>query len=314
MTTELTAARQKWSGKINAAWQKSVAGILETGELLILAKADEDLPHGEWLPMVESDLIFGKSTAQKLMKIAGDNRLLKAEYTPLLPPAWGTLFELTRLKGGEWGIAEKRGLIRPDVEQKEVKDFIRELRRAETTAARQKEVGNVEGVYSLIYVDPPWKYEHPISDSRKVENQYPTELSTDLASIRVRGRRIPELAHNDCVLLMWATSPKLAEAVTLMDAWGFSYRTNLVWVKDRIGMGYWFRQQHELLLLGVKGKPPVPLPGTQASSVFTAPRPDKHSEKPTGIYELIETTFPSYRKLELFARGERDGWDRWGNE
>ena len=97
--------------------------------------------------------------------------------------------------------------------------------------------------YGVVYADPPWRYDHAEAGNREIENQYPT-LSLD----EIKALDVP--AANDCVLFLWATSPKLAEAMQVVEAWGFTYRTCAVWVKDRIGMGYYFRQRHELLLVG----------------------------------------------------------------
>jgi N6-adenosine-specific RNA methylase IME4 len=115
------------------------------------------------------------------------------------------------------------------------------------------------------------------------------------------------------VLYMWATSPKLEEALQVINAWGFSYRTNAVWVKDKIGMGYYFRQQHELLLIASKGTLPTPLPSLRVSSLIHAPRL-KHSQKPDIVAETLEIWYPKIPKLELFCRSPREGWGVWGNE
>jgi N6-adenosine-specific RNA methylase IME4 len=98
-----------------------------------------------------------------------------------------------------------------------------------------------------------------------------------------------------------------------MKQWGFEYLTCAVWIKDKIGMGTYFRQQHELLLLGKRGTSIVPAPSSLCSSVLSAPR-GKHSEKPHEAYELIEQMYPELPKVELFARKARDGWARWGNQ
>lgn len=163
------------------------------------------------------------------------------------------------------------------------------------------------GCYSLLYVDPPWQYEHlPVSESRAVENHYPTMTLEALKTFDVP-------AADDAVLFMWATNPKLGEALELIDAWGFSYRTNAVWVKDRIGMGYYVRAQHELLLIARRGEMSPPNEFARPASVIHAPRL-AHSAKPESVYELLERMYPGVPRIELFARSERDGWDSWGNE
>ena len=94
----------------------------------------------------------------------------------------------------------------------------------------------------------------------------------------------------------------------MLDAWGFEYKTNIVWVKDKIGLGYFVRNQHELPLVATRGDMPCPLPANR-----TAPRRE-HSRKPDEAYELIEQMYPELPKIELFARQRRNGWDAWGNE
>ena len=160
--------------------------------------------------------------------------------------------------------------------------------------------------YGVIYADPPWRYTYAEADNREIENQYPT-LSLD----EIKALDVP--AADDCVLFLWATSPKLAEAMEVVEAWEFSYRTCAVWVKDRIGMGYYFRQRHELLLLATRGRPGQPATGERVGSVFEAPR-GAHSAKPVSVCEAIEAMYPDHPRIELFARSKREGWEVWGNE
>jgi len=162
--------------------------------------------------------------------------------------------------------------------------------------------------YPVIYADPPWRYEHSKTDNRKIENQYPTMSLDELYALPVS-----KLATDDAVLLLWATSPKLEEAMWVISAWDFVYRTNMVWIKDKIGMGYYARQQHELLLIATRGSLPVPEPANRHSSIIEGPRVE-HSKKPVGVYDIIEGMYPEYSKIELFGRQQRAGWVMWGNE
>jgi N6-adenosine-specific RNA methylase IME4 len=164
-------------------------------------------------------------------------------------------------------------------------------------------------LYNVVLADPPWDFQ-PYSKltgmDRSAENHYPV---MDLDSIKTL--RIP--AADDCVLFLWATVPMLVQAIEVMTAWGFQYRSHLVWLKDRVGTGYWNRNRHELLLIGVRGTIPAPLPGTQPESVIAAPV-GRHSEKPEAFHEMIEKLYPNVPKLEMFARSRREGWDVWGAE
>jgi N6-adenosine-specific RNA methylase IME4 len=187
---------------------------------------------------------------------------------------------------------------------------VRDLReRVNQYKRRQQEeirLYNEPEKYAVILADPAWEYDFSVSDSRKIDNQYlPTSLDD------MKRLRLP--AADNCVLFMWATSPKLREALDLMLSWGFEYKTCAIWEKDQIGMGYYFRQKHELLLVGGKGTLQLPDDNKKPESVFHAPRTE-HSEKPDIVYQIIETMYPEYGKLEMFAREKRAGWDSWGDE
>jgi len=162
------------------------------------------------------------------------------------------------------------------------------------------------GPFELIYADPPWQLGNPNS-AFAPENHYPTMPLEEIKAFEVP-------AADDAVLFLWAVSSKLREALEVMDAWGFEYKSFLVWVKDWIGPGTWARHRHEPLLIGRRGNYPPPEPEDRPDSVFEAPR-GRHSAKPTCVYELIERAYPHASKLELFARGvPRAGWSAWGNE
>jgi N6-adenosine-specific RNA methylase IME4 len=133
------------------------------------------------------------------------------------------------------------------------------------------------------------------------DNHYPT-MTLD----GIRTLAVP--AAEDAVLFLWATAPMLPEALAVIAAWGFSYRSRCVWVKDKIGTGYWFRDQAEELLVGVRGKIPAPAPGQQSASVVSAPV-GEHSAKPVIFRRMIETMFPNLPRIELFARERIEGWD-----
>jgi N6-adenosine-specific RNA methylase IME4 len=118
---------------------------------------------------------------------------------------------------------------------------------------------------------------------------------------------------------MWATAPKLIEALEVMKSWGFQYKTHAVWDKENWGSGYWFRGQHELLLVGVKGQHKPPAQSQRVSSIIRITRGD-HSSKPDQVRDMIRDWFPTAKRLELFARKWTsfwpipEGWDVWGNE
>lgn len=194
------------------------------------------------------------------------------------------------------------------------RSFVLEKIKAKEREQKQAEVAQVvtpraipAGKYEVIYADPPWRYDFSETKARDIENQYPT---MDLESIK--ALKIP--SSDNSVLFLWATAPKLPEAFEVMEAWGFSYKTCSVWDKEKIGMGYWFRGQHELLLVGTKGQVSPPPPQARESSVYRESR-GEHSAKPKRYYEMIESMFPGKAYLELFARSKHsDDWEVWGNQ
>jgi len=163
-----------------------------------------------------------------------------------------------------------------------------------------------EGQFGLIYADPPWRYDYSKSNSREIENQYPTMTLAEICDLD-----IDNMTTEDCTLFLWGTSPKLTEAMEVIRSWGFTYRTCAVWDKINIGMGYYFRQQHELLLVGTKGAPQAPSPENRPGSVIREKR-GEHSRKPTIFHETLEIMYPNTPKIELFSRNERPGWEMWG--
>jgi N6-adenosine-specific RNA methylase IME4 len=111
---------------------------------------------------------------------------------------------------------------------------------------------------------------------------------------------------------LWATNPLLPEALQVIEAWGFTYKTNMAWIKDKgRGQGWYLKSKHELLLIGVKPETPHPL--CRPDSCFEADRGPIHSKKPDITYQIIESMYPG-NKIELFARSNRPGWVVWGNE
>jgi N6-adenosine-specific RNA methylase IME4 len=163
--------------------------------------------------------------------------------------------------------------------------------------------------HNVIYADPPWKYEAgTINEERTIEYHYPT---MSLEEIEKLGESLP--VAKDAVLFLWATAPMLPAGLEVMDAWGFRYRTCAIWDKELLGLGYYFRIQHELLLVGKKGKMPVPDTSARTRSVIRQKR-TKHSEKPMVVYDIIEKMYPQGSYLELFARREHPNWTAWGNE
>ena len=170
-------------------------------------------------------------------------------------------------------------------------------------------------LYDVIYADPPWRYEReaPVKNDR-IESHYPTMSEEEIASLIIP-------AKSDSVLWLWSTSPKLKVALKIIiNIWNFEYVTCGVWDKGSPGLGYWFRQQHELLLIGKRGNFRCPHPDTISSVIYC--KRGKHSEKPFIIRDYLTRIYKGMDKIEFFARINdylfadelSKEWDFIGNE
>jgi len=193
-----------------------------------------------------------------------------------------------------------------EIKKEEKKEELKEIKSKISSELKNVDINNIPEKFDVIYADPPWKYEFSETTNRDIENHYTTMNSIDIAEMNVP-------ANENCVLFMWATAPKLVEAIEVMNGWGFEYKTCAVWDKEKIGMGYWFRGQHELLMVGVKGKMSPPHSSIRISSVIKEVR-GKHSKKPNLVAEYIELAFYNKSKIELFCREPRKGWYSFGNQ
>lgn len=184
-----------------------------------------------------------------------------------------------------------------------------------TLALRQQALPDMR--FGVILEDYEWHFKVHSAETgmdRHAANHYPTSadaLTPEAIVERTRARFA--VAAPDCVLFMWATIPHLAIALKVMELRGFTYKSHFAWPKDKIGLGYWVREKHELLLIGTKSNVPCVAQGQNWDSWQAAPK-GNHSQKPEWQYELIEAYFPNLPKIELNARSGRPGWYAWGNE
>ena len=172
--------------------------------------------------------------------------------------------------------------------------------------------------YSVIYADPPWSYKdkrdkHPrLCGGATVH--YNTMSMEDLKQLPIQS-----IADDNCYMFMWATFPNLQEALDLMKAWGFKYKTlGFSWIKTNkingkpfFGIGYYMKSNCEVCLMGLKGKPFKV--SNSISSVLIEPR-EEHSKKPDIARDNIVKFCGDVPRIELFAREFAEGWDSWGNE
>lgn len=183
--------------------------------------------------------------------------------------------------------------------------------------------------YDVIVVDPPWSYGSDTGRPNRVaEAHYKTVGNAGKEINRKSGAGIeniiasapvPEWAERDCALYLWTTNPKLPFTFAVMEAWGFEYKTTLTWVKTSSGggvhgggMGWFFRGATEHVLFGTRGKVGIPS-ALRKPNVIMAP-PTGHSVKPDAFYSLVDRVHPGTRKIDVFARRHRIGWDVWGDE
>ena len=152
----------------------------------------------------------------------------------------------------------------------------------------------------------PWSRETGMD--RAADNHYATSTLQQIKAIDVGA-----IAAEVFVLFLWATVPMLPQALDVLQAWGFAYKSMWIWDKEICGTGYWNRNRHEILMAGTRGGVPAPPIGTQWPSIV-AERRRGHSIKPEWGYRMIEQFYPSLPKIELFARTARTGWDSWGWE
>jgi N6-adenosine-specific RNA methylase IME4 len=175
----------------------------------------------------------------------------------------------------------------------------------------------IDGRFGAILVDPPWRFTNrtgKVAPEHRRLHRYRTLSFAEVAALPVGGLALPR-SH----LYLWCPNALLVEGLAVLAAWGFAYKTNLVWYKvrkdggpDGRGFGFYFRSVTELLLFGVRGGLRTLAPGRRQVNVLVG-RKQEHSRKPEATYDLIERCSPG-PYLELFARRRRPGWAQWGDE
>lgn len=172
--------------------------------------------------------------------------------------------------------------------------------------------------FSTIYADPPWRFQNrtgKVAPENKKLNRYET---MDLEEIKAMP--VSEVAASKSHLYLWVPNALLPEGLEVMKAWGFEYKGNIVWEKvrkdgmpDGRGVGFYFRNVTELLLFGIKGSNNRTLAPARSQVNLIRTMKREHSRKPDEIIPIIEACSPG-PYLELFARGDREGWAMWGNQ
>lgn len=166
--------------------------------------------------------------------------------------------------------------------------------------------------YDLIMIDPPWDFElYSEAGAKKSAKKHYDTMPLD----EIKALRVGDLARSDTLLLTWGIAPMLPQCIEAVGAWGFTYKSEVVWIKTtkrgkiRMGPGYRVRTMHEPLIVATLGNPKhKPL----KSVLHGIAR--RHSEKPEEIYPVLEACMPMATRADVFSRRDRPGWDSWGKE
>ncbi len=187
----------------------------------------------------------------------------------------------------------------------------------ETINAAEDFQKQVKKTFRTILADPPWRFMNrtgKMAPEHKRLLRYPTLTLKEICEIPVAS-----VADNQSHLYLWVPNALLAEGMEVMKAWGFTYKTNLIWLKTRKdggpdgrGVGFYFRNTTEIILFGIKGRSRTLAPGRSQVNVICKQKRE-HSRKPDEVYDVIEKCSPG-PYLELFARGKRNKWEQWGNQ
>jgi len=190
---------------------------------------------------------------------------------------------------------------------------IQEKKKEQRNKERQETIKNVnpiEGKYKVIYADPPWSYndKHEYNGTTGAETHYNTMQLDDICNMPIKDK-----TEDNAVLFLWGVVPQLEEALQVIKAWGFKYKTHFVWDKVKHNMGHYSSVRHELLFVATKGNC-TPENIKLFDSVQVIEKSSKHSEKPEQFREIIDTLYPSGNRIELFSRKKVKNWESWGDE
>jgi N6-adenosine-specific RNA methylase IME4 len=287
-----------WADRVLASMRRTFTAALETGEILIRAKAA--LPHGQWLPMLAKAGLQPRQ-AQIWMEVARNPRFANASPDSLLPPCLTTLYQIAKLPDDVFQRLLADGTIYPTVSRETIKAILRRLDRA-ADEQRILKLVPIVGKFCTLLIDPAWR-SGATQGSRGCP--YATMTQDELMNLPV-----PEWLEDNAHVYLCATQAELRNAFALFDDWGIQFNTMLVWNKTwpngqpRMGMGWNFRRTCEFILFGVRGK----LRTRQTFNTdFEAPVSALHSEKPDKLYEIVRAaSYPPFG--EVFGRKPREGF------
>jgi N6-adenosine-specific RNA methylase IME4 len=289
VAAETYAKRQKLGEEaINFATSIKVEALRQLGRMLKetprntgVRMAGKDIGGTKWEPPMNTPTLEEMGLDKRTSKLAQDIAALPEEQ-----------FEAVR--GGVMALSKA---------QKEVS---RERN-------KNKPVAEIpDGKYRVFYADPPWKYTSGDQHSNEAQA---TTLTTHYNSMSIQELcqlPIKLMAQDDAVLFMWTTSPLLEECFYVINAWGFKYKTSIVWDKMAHNVGHYISVRHEFLLICTRGSC-TPDIDKLLPSVVSEKRTE-HSVKPETFRNMIDTMYPKGKRIELFARHPAKGWAVWGND
>ena len=212
-------------------------------------------------------------------------------------------------------IEERGEVITPNNVHKEIRKEEKKKQRIELINKQIEEIEagelpELKGLFDVVSVDPPWNYEGENKNKtsfdsvgRRVANPYP-EMTTE----EIKAIELPLM--KDSIVFLWTTHKFLPDALEILKEWNLEYKGTLVWNKEKMGMGAWFRMQCEFCLVGIKGKPYWE--NTKHRDILNESR-RQHSRKPDSFFTMVEEITMG-RRLEYFSREKRNGWEVFGND
>jgi len=241
--------------------------------------------------------------------------------------AWGhhrevaSLKKLDRSEDKDWKLSNETDtekiqalLKKAEKEKLSVRELRNIVQEHKTNQNREIALANEPDKYRVLYADPPWEY----GEEQHVDfgNEQETVLASHYPSMSIEelcNLPIKKITAKDAVLFLWVTSPLLDECFPVIKAWGFTYKTSIIWDKIKHNVGNYVSVRHELLLICTKGAC-TPDNVQLFDSVQSIERTE-HSRKPEEFRKIIDTIYTYGKRIELFRRGDApEGWDVWGNE
>ncbi len=273
-------------------------------EALAIAEALEPMERAAAKERQEAQ-DFGRGvTPVKFTGVSADNNRALDHVATAVGMSRPTLLKAREVQAAALSDPDKFGDLPEKMDKKSVDSAFREYRRRQA-----KETPPLPSdKYRVIYADPPWYYAQSVDGYGPADRHYPTMETEAICALPVA-----DLAEDNAVLFLWATSPKLIDALGVAEAWGFRYSGAMfVWDKVDHNYGHYNSVRHELLLICTRGSC-TPDERTLFDSVQSIKR-TKHSEKPEEFRQMIDKLYTHGRRIELFARGQHDGWDVWGQD